>query len=288
MSSSSSQLQLDEMEIDSYTELNDEINSSKAPMQSAQWQRDMKTTPAFHNDLENHINRLNIDSSEDGAANNNLPPRFRNKQLGKHFKKQKPPCRLPNKSVNERLFKMGVSQEWDNSNQTKSQDPVIAANYNTESVKTNTDPWDDWERLVVAPVHVIDDEDLDEIIAITDNDNLDDVMVQQYVNALHQEKASGASKANRSKATPSRIQAIGNLKSTTNADSYQVPPGTIPNPPKGPDRWGGKELKNIDGPTGWGELVEDSGNWYDDGSSCWSRTSPNTEVIFNFLLMVDS
>ncbi|XP_022779462.1 uncharacterized protein LOC111320977 isoform X2 [Stylophora pistillata] len=281
VSSSSNQQQLDgfkPIQTDCYTELTGNKNCSKTPMQSTQWQKEMKRASLFHNNLENHIHKLNIGNCEDGAMNNNLPPRLKNKHIGKHFQTQRPGPGQPKESVNEHQFEMRVRHNWDNPSQRNKQGSLrmMPEKCNTQKEKTNSDPWNDWETSVVAPVHVMDDEDLDEIITVSDNDNMDDVMVQQYVNALHQ-KASGASKATPSKATPSRIQALGNLKSTTNADSYQVPPGTIPNPPKGPDRWGGKELKDIDGPTGWGELVEDSRNWYDDGSNLWSTTLPQAK-----------
>ena len=252
----------------------------KVPVESTELQKEMKTAAKPHNNQEDNKDKLNTPGSEDASSLNNLPPRFRNKLVGKNFKKQQSQPGKPNKSViGGQQFEMEASQEWGNPNESRKQEPFPVMPAKHSNQKTSLDIWDDWETSVVAPTHAIDDEDLDEIMTITDNDNLDDVMVQQYVNALHQEKASGASKANRLKATFSRIQAIGNLKSTTNADSYQVPPGTIPNPPKGPDRWGGTELKAIDGPTGWGELVEDSSNWYDDGSNLWSTTEPQTKVI---------
>ena len=260
---------MEDTEIDSCMDLTSETNCSKAPVGSTQWQREVQTEPVFHNDLENHMDKLNItDNSEDAASN--IPPRFRNSHWGKHFKKQKQWPKSPKKNDNEKQFKEEASGSRDQPRKLEPS-PEMATQCNTQKDQTSSDPWDDWEMAVIAQPHVIDDEDLDEIVAIDDNDNIDDVMVQQYINALHQENESSASNTTSSKVTPSRIQALGNLKSTTNADSVKVPPGTIPNPPKGPDRWGGSELKDIDSPTGWGDLVEETGNWYDDGSTLWSN-----------------
>ena len=280
MLSSPTQVLLKEAKNDSSMDLTGATHWLKVPVESTEWQKEMKTAAKPHNNQEDNKDKLNTPGSEDASSLNNLPPRFRNKLVGKNFKKQQSQPGKPNKSViGGQQFEMEASQEWGNPNESRKQEPFPVMPAKHSNQKTSLDIWDDWETSVVAPTHAIDDEDLDEIMTITDNDNLDDVMVQQYVNALHQEKASGASKANRLKATFSRIQAIGNLKSTTNADSYQVPPGTVPNPPKGPDRWGGTELKAIDGPTGWGEPVEDSSNWYDDGSNLWSTTEPQAKVI---------
>ena len=158
-------------------------------MGSPQWQGDIKTTSVFHNELENHINKVNVAPNEDHDSNNNFPPRFRDKKFGKYYKSQKPQPGQPKKSVNAQQFEKGASQEWDNPNWTKKQEP-LPAKFNTQE---------------------------------------------------------------------------------TNPDSDHFPPGTIPNPPKGPD--GGKELKGIDSPTGWGEPVDNPENWYDDGSICWSNSS---------------
>ncbi|KAJ7389775.1 hypothetical protein OS493_029197 [Desmophyllum pertusum] len=242
-SSSSSQLQLEES--DSCTDLTSEKYCSKAPVG----------------------NSKDCDSDHDS----NIPPRFRNNQFGKHFKKNKPWLNRPMQNSNEGQFEDASSRQGKRDQPRKQEQPVAATvASNGQNQQTSSDPWNDWEASVVVQAPVIDDEDLEELVVVDDNDTIDDVMVQQYVNALHQEQQNGAA-VQLSKITPSRIQELGNLKSTINADSIKVPPGTVPNPPKGSDRWGGSELKGIDRPTGWGDIVEDSSNWYDDGSTLWSN-----------------
>lgn len=271
-SSSSSQLQLEES--DSCTDLTSEKYCSKAPVGSTQWQRELQIEPIFNNNLENHMEKLNIveDSKDcDSDHDSNIPPRFRNNQFGKHFKKNKPWLNRPMQNSNEGQFEDASSRQGKRDQPRKQEQPVAATvASNGQNQQTSSDPWNDWEASVVVQAPVIDDEDLEELVVVDDNDTIDDVMVQQYVNALHQEQQNGAA-VQLSKITPSRIQELGNLKSTINADSIKVPPGTVPNPPKGSDRWGGSELKGIDRPTGWGDIVEDSSNWYDDGSTLWSN-----------------
>lgn len=224
--------------------------------------------------MEKHREKLNIvEDSKDVASNDNIPPRFRNNQWGKNFKKNKPRPNQPKQNANKGQFEEDASWGRGKNDQARKQElpAVVAAGSSSQNLETSSDPWNDWEESVVVQAPTIDDGDLEELVVVDDNDALDDVMVQQYVNALHQVQQGGDVKS--SKITPSRIQELGNLKSTTNADSLKLPPGTLPNPPKGPDRWGGRELKGIDTPTGWGDVAEESGNWYDDGSTLWSNPS---------------
>ena len=159
--------------------------------------------------------------------------------------------------------------------------------YNTEEISlenndSGTSSWDDWERSVVVEGNV-DEEDIDDFAFVEDNDDIHDVVVQQYINGLHDEQRQKNGTADRTdrkdvKITPTRVQQISKLKSTTNADSARHPPGTMPTPPKGIDRWGGSELKGVEEPTGWGDIDEGSQNWYNDGVALWDRTCANSEV----------
>ncbi|XP_078349767.1 uncharacterized protein LOC144634624 isoform X2 [Oculina patagonica] len=274
VSSSSSQLQLEESESDSCLDLTIEKNCSKAPVGSTQWQGNLQIDNILNNNLENHMEKLNIvDDSKDADSDENIPPRFRNSQWRKNFKKNKPRANQPKQNGDKGQLEEQVGWQQGIDDQPRKQEsPKVAAtavNNQNHKTSSNSDPWNDWESSVVVQAPTIDDEDFEELVLVDDNDTIDDVMVQQYVNALHQEQQNGAANK-QSKITPSRIQELSNLKSTINADSIKVPPGTLPNPPKGPDRWGGSELKNIDEPTGWGDVVEETGNWYDDGSMLWS------------------
>lgn len=272
-SSSLSQLQLEDGEEDSLLDLTSENRCSKAPVGCSQLQEQVQTE-AINNNLENHVQNLKSLDKNKNENNDRIPPRFRNSQWGKNFKKQanKPWVNKQKPNNNKRPLKVEETGGESLGDQLKLQEPTATWS-GTQNQATGLNPWHEWEDSVVVhePIH---DEDLEDIVVVDDNDNLDDVMVQQYVNALHQETNGTAEKsATSSKVTPSLIQGLGNLKSTTNADSYKVPVGTIPNPPKGPDRWGGSELKDIEQPTGWGDIVEDSGNWYDDGSVMWGAPS---------------
>lgn len=250
-----------------------DTNCSKVPVASAQWQGDFKNDTLFNNNLEKHMEKINIVEDGKNAASNNVPPRFQNSQWGRNFKKNKPRPNQPKQNGNKGQFEEEGSWGGGKNDQAKTQElPAVAATgFSSQNPETSSDPWNDWEESVVVQAPIIDDRDLEELVVVDDNDTLDDVMVQQYVNALHQVQKGGDVLP--SKITPSRIQELGNLKSTTNADSLKLPPGTLPNPPKGPDRWGGSELKDIETPTGWGDIVEESGNWYDDGSNLWSNSS---------------
>ena len=271
LSSSSSQLQLDGD--DSLFDVNSGNACSKAPVGYSQLQDHMKTE-ATQNSLENCIHKLDIVDDNKGAINDMIPPRFQNSKWEKNFKKQKS---RPWVNKQKQTYNKGSKKE--ESNQKKSwgdestpQQELRPSGSSIQNQASSFDPWREWEASVVVDGR-IEDEYLEDIVVVDDNDNLDDVMVQQYVNALHQETNGTAVKPTTSKVTPSLIQELGNLKSTTNADSYKMPAGTIPNPPKGPDRWGGVELKGIEEPTGWGDIVQDSGNWYDDGSMMWGAPS---------------
>ena len=271
MSSSSSQPQLNESESNSCTDLTVDKNCSKVPVGSTPWQEELQIDTMFNNNLENHMKKLNIVEDNNGPeSDDDIPPRFRNSQWRKNFKKNKPRPNRPKQNGHKGQFEEEATWQQGKHEQTRKQEPlrVAATAVSHQNHETTSDPWNDWENSVVVHVSAIDDEDLEDLVVVDDNDTLDDVMVQQYVNALHQEQQNGAAKVN-SKITPSRIQELSNLKSTTNADSIKVPPGTVPNPPKGPDRWGGSELKDIEEPTGWGDIVEETGNWYDDGSTLW-------------------
>ena len=247
-----------------------EKNCSKAPVGSTEWQGDT----IFNNNLENLMEKLNVvEDGKDAGSDDNIPPRFRNSQWSKNFKKNKPRPRPNRQKQNGSKGPFKEENSWGQGKHdqpTKQEEPtMVAAAISSQNHETSSDPWNDWENSVVVQAPTIDDEDLEELALVDDNDALDDVIVQQYVNALHQEQQDGEANV-QSKITPSRVQELSNLKSTTNADSLKVPPGTAPNPPKGPDRWGGSELKDIDQPTGWGDIVEETGNWYDDGSTLWS------------------
>ena len=269
---SAKMFQLEEVDSDSSLDSIRDTNYSKDPVASAQWQGDLKNNTLFNNNLEKHMEKLNIEDSKN-AASDNVPPRFRNSQWGKNFKKHKPWANQPKQNGNKRQLEQQASWGGGKNDQSRMQElsPVAAAGSTSQNLETSSDPWNDWEESVIVQAPTIDEGDLEELVVVDDNDTLDDVMVQQYVNALHQVQKGGDILS--SKVTPSRIQELGNLKSTTNADSLKLPPGTLPNPPKGPDRWGGSELKDIDTPTGWGAIVEESGNWYDDGSTLWSNPS---------------
>lgn len=138
----------------------------------------------------------------------------------------------------------------------------------TGKVRSDKNVWVDWENSVV--VHgSLDDEDLPEIATVEDNDDIHDVIVNQYIDALQHEQNDKMPKQNR-KLTPNKVQQFSKLKSTTNADSLRVSPGTQPNLPKGDDRWGGSELNGMSANTGWGVPDHENRNQYDDGSSMWS------------------
>ena len=227
------------------------------------------------NNLENHLHQLNLDEKDTTLVDDRIPPRFRNNYKARNFKKQpNKPWEKQNK-FDQTNSKYKVENQVPNAaSKARSRKPPSIQtftkknNENNNYSSTNLDVWKDWEDSVV--VHgSIDEEYLEDIVSVDDNDRLDDIMVQQYVNSLHEEQMGAAKSqgSQASKVTPSLIQGLGNLKSTINADAYQLPPGTTPNPPKGPDRWGGNELKNVNESTGWGDLSEDNGNWYDDGTS---------------------
>jgi hypothetical protein len=128
--------------------------------------------------------------------------------------------------------------------------------------------WIDWENSVVVEGSLAD-EDLPEIATLEDNDDINDVIVNQYVDALQHEQNNKIPKQSDRKLTPGRVQQFSKLKSTSNADSVRVSPGTQPNLPKGDDRWGGSELNSIGSGIGWGTPEGDDRNQYDDGSSMW-------------------
>ena len=270
--SSSKKFQLEDVDTDSSLDSINDTNCSKVPVGSVQLQGDLQSNTLLNNNLEKRMEKLNIVEDRKGASDN-IPPRFRNSQWGKNSTKSKPRPSQLKQNGNKGHFEEEASWVGGKNDQAREQELPAAATTGSSSqnLETSSDPWNDWEESVVVQASIIDDGDLEELVVVEDNDTLDDVMVQQYVNALHQvEKGSDVLP---SKITPSRIQELGNLKSTTNADSIKLPPGTLPNPPKGPDRWGGSELKGIDTPTGWGDVVEESGNWYDDGSTLWSNSS---------------
>ena len=278
--SSSSQSQLvEDSEDDNWSDLAREKACSKAPVGYCQLQGQLQAEAINHN-LENHVQNLNVgDENTDSGIDDRIPPRFRKTQWSKNFKKQSNKPWIKQQKEGDNNSKSKMETGWGVGQADKvvryAQKPTSSSSGTRQNQTASSDPWKDWEASVV--VHgPIDDDDLEEIVLVDDNDNLDDVMVQQYVNSLHEENSNGSKETGpaSSKVTPSRIQELGNLKSTTNADCYKVPPGTIPNPPKGPDRWGGSELKDISEPTGWGDVVEDTGNWYDDGTSMlWGAPS---------------
>ena len=277
-SSSSSQLQLvEDSEDDNWSDLAREKAFSKAPVGCYQLQGQMQAE-TINNDLENHVQKLNIaDESESSDVDNRIPPRFRKTQRNKNFKKQANKQWVKQQKQGDSNSKSNMETGWGEGQADKvvPQKHTSSLSDSRQNQTASSDAWQDWEASVV--VHgPIDDEYLEEIVLVDDNDNLDDVMVQQYVNSLHEEQPDNGKQAGptSSKLNPSRIQELGNLKSTTNADCYKVPPGTVPNPPKGPDRWGGSELKGISEPTGWGDVVDNTGNWYDDGTSLlWGAPS---------------
>lgn len=128
--------------------------------------------------------------------------------------------------------------------------------------------WLDWEDNVI--VHgSLDEEDLPEIAAVEDNDDIHDIVVNEYIDALQKHQQNDKTKSTETrKLTPQRVQQYSKLKSTSNADCLRVLPGTVPNPPKGENRWGGGELNGSS--RGWGDPVNNHRNAYDDGSSMWS------------------
>ena len=131
----------------------------------------------------------------------------------------------------------------------------------------DSNPWNDWEDSVVIK-GALSEEDMVEIGVINDNDDMSDVFVNQYISAMQEEKR--AEPDEEIQLTPSKIQQLSKLKSTAQADVEPPPPGTMPCPRK-VDRWGGHELRNNNNKTGWGDLPEGDGNWYDDGSSAWGN-----------------
>lgn len=271
--SSSKKVQLGEVDTDSTLDFISDTNSSKVPVGSVQLPGEFQSDTLLNNNLERRMEKSNIVDNSKYNASNSVPPRFQNSQWGKNFKINKPQPNQLKQNGYKGHFVEEASWGGRKNDHTREQElpAVVATGSSSKNHERSSDPWNDWEESVVVQAPIIDDGDLEELVVIDDNDTLDDVMVQQYVNALHQVQKGGDVLS--SKITPSRIQELGNLKSTTNADSVKLPPGTLPNPPKGPDRWGGSELKDIDTPTGWGDIVEDSGNWYDDGSSLWSNSS---------------
>lgn len=137
--------------------------------------------------------------------------------------------------------------------------------------------WDAWEKSVVVE-GTISDGELDELAIVDDNDDMNDVVVQQYIKALQEDdQPTNGTVGTDRKITPTRVQKVSKLKSTINADTLNTPPGTIPNPPKGMDRWGGSELKNVTASTGWGDLNGSSLNSYNDGVSIWDSASPGSK-----------
>lgn len=133
-----------------------------------------------------------------------------------------------------------------------------------------TNPWLDWEDDVIVPGNLAE-EDLRDIARVEDNDDIHDVVVNQYIDSLQTTKQKSSNKIETSKSrklTPQRVQQFSKLKSTSNADCMRMLPGTIPNPPKSDDRWGGTELNGS--ARGWGDPLNKARNEYDDGSSMWS------------------
>lgn len=59
------------------------------------------------------------------------------------------------------------------------------------------------------------------------------------------------------------------MKLIINVDLFKLFLGIVLNFFKGFDCWGGSEFKDIDILIGWGDIVEEFGNWYDDGSIFW-------------------
>lgn len=135
----------------------------------------------------------------------------------------------------------------------------------TVAQPTAKNPWLDWENNVTVQGSLCE-EDLPEIAAVEDNDDIHDVVVNQYIDALQKTSSNEKTSKNR-KITPQSVQQFSKLKSTANADCMRVSPGTVPNPPRGDDRWGGSELHQSS--LGWGDPMN-KGNEYDDGSSMWS------------------
>lgn len=279
VSSSSSQFQLfEDSEGDNFVDSTHDKTNSKVPFGSYHLS-DRLHAEAISNNLENHMQQLKlVEDSNSGDDRSRIPPRFWNTQRTRNSKKQSNKPRIVHGKYNpnsQPMSQLAKSQALGNVYEARPQQFMSAQTGTKENQTKSSDAWKDWEDSVV--VHgSIDEEYLEDIVVVDDNDNLDDVMVQQYVNALHDEQMSGSQphQSKFSKVTPSLIQELGNLKSTVNADACQVPPGTVPNPPKGPDRWGGSELSEINQPTGWGEIVEDNRNWYDDGTSVlWGAPS---------------
>lgn len=274
--SSSSQLQqFEDNESDNFVDSTRKKTSLKVPIGSKNNFNDHLHTDGISiNNLENHLHQFKLDERVTTFAHNRIPPRFRNNHKARNFKMQSnTPLEKQDKFDRTNREHKVENQAPNGAREARSQKPPSLQTFTQEKrnnyySSTNSDFWKDWEDSVV--VHgSIDAEYLEDIVLVDDNDNLDDVMVQQYVHSLP-EGQMGAAKSQTpqaSKLTPSLIQGLGNLKSTVNADAYQHPPGTAPNPPKGPDRWGGNEIKNINEATGWGDLAEDNGNWYDDGTS---------------------
>ena len=218
-----------------------------------------------YNTLEGKLQKLNIADYYD-----DVPPRFRKSPWGKTFRmhsKQK-------QFVNHRQLKEGVCGNFvnENANHMDLQQPCGTAC--TKEEHETPDIWHEWESSVVVRGGV-DGNDAKKLALVEDNDDLNDVLVSQYISSLYQaKKGTALAEHDSGKISPGLIQKLNNLKSTTNADSHKSLPATTPNPPKGPDRWGGTELNHIETPTGWGDIPDEhQGNWYDDGVLLWTNSS---------------
>ena len=139
--------------------------------------------------------------------------------------------------------------------------------------------WDDWEKSVVVEGGSFDDEDLEELAVVEDNDDINDVLVQQYVTALQDEPKNGDATDFDRKITATRVQKVSKLKSTANAKT----PGATPNPPtsRWSNRWGTSELTSLTEISGWGEFNGASLNCYNDGVSIWDSSIDGTNHLSN-------
>lgn len=228
------------------------------------------------------------DTNQGTFIGGNLPPRFRNKhqKQGYHEMSRRQGqdqarnygSGLSQKIGQRKLMEPVRDEKSPQSEERSPQDPNLvfpakmAEKQSGGSHVSVPNPWREWERSVVIQ-GALSEEDMAEIGVVEDNDDINDVFVNAYVNALHKEDENpGQKDTTQLQLTPSKIQQLSKLKSTTNADSVKVPPGTMPNAPKGLDRWGGTELRNSS-PSGWGDVDDSGGNWYDDGASAWGSGS---------------
>ncbi|KAK3742235.1 hypothetical protein QZH41_009020, partial [Actinostola sp. cb2023] len=236
-----------------------EMFTTAAP--SAEMCNHNKYTDQFSNtEMSKGIQQPTVDNPESNSCTSQtgfVPKDFEKKNAAK-------PLRKPDKSRKKHVAIEKKASLMLNIDQNRSRSPRGIDNQSNMSDERNA--WLDWENNVIIQGSLTD-EDLPGIAAVEDNDDLNDVVVNQYIDALQSNNHSTKGHGN-SKLTPERVQQFSNLKSTSNADCMRVLPGTQPNPPKGDDRWGGTELNGSK--RGWGDPGNDHRNDYDDGSSLWS------------------